>query len=129
MASLEIQQSWTLAAPSFLVCDNVFPFFETAEKEFKLFDERMTNVMAVSYQLDSWLVEITTEHELIILPENFGRRPVRYKFLSKSSPPSHEHLRSLTGTETDNSDYRHLGLSSGIKVCGLSMSSTSGVLV
>lgn len=113
----------------FIVCDNVFPSFQTVEKAFKLFDERMANVTAVSYQLDSWLVEITTEHELISLPGKFGRRPVRYKFSSKSSPQSRERLQSLTNAESDNSNYRHLGLSPGVKLCGLSMSSTSGVLV
>ena len=126
MASLEILQSRTLAPPSLSFCDNVFPSFETVEKAFKLFDGRMTNVIAVSYQLDSWLVEII---ELISLPGNFGRRPVRYKFSSKLSPQNREHLQSLTGTETDNSTYRQLGLSPGVKVCGLSMSSTSGFLV
>ena len=114
----------------FTVTGNVYPSFDLVEKAYRLFSSQLKGVQSVAYQLDSWLVELLPDTPMTNLPGKFGRRPVRYAYSSEMRKYSRPRAIFPTQSQEDDTDYRASGpLTPGVKVTGLSMSSTAGVLL
>jgi hypothetical protein len=114
----------------YTVIGNVYPSFDLVEKAYRLFSSKFQGVQSVAYQIDSWLVELLPHTPMANLPGKFGKRPVRYVYSSDTRKYSRPRAIDPSLSEEDNTDYRaNEPLTPGVKVTGLSMSSTAGVLL
>jgi hypothetical protein len=113
----------------FAIEDGRLPTFETLERAFKLFASHVQNITTLRYRHNHWVVGVSQSFDPQQMPGTFGRRLVTYTSGDVQTQYSRPQLSTPNNGQFDQTDYRAFGLSPGVKVVGLSMATTSGVLV